>query len=111
VMRNADASQQEGAFAFWRYLMEPENVALWVEDSFYIPVRRAALPLLDDFYAADPNRAAAIAQLDLAIPRPRVGAFNAWRRLIDEALERTLRGNQSPAAALEEAQRRALEVR
>jgi sn-glycerol 3-phosphate transport system substrate-binding protein len=111
VMRNADAAQVEGAFAFWRYLMEPENVALWVEDSFYIPVRRAALPLLDDFYAADPNRAAAIAQLDLAIPRPRIGAFNAWRSLIDEALERALRGTTDPADALAEAQRRALEVR
>jgi sn-glycerol 3-phosphate transport system substrate-binding protein len=111
VMRNASDDEREGAFAFWRHLMEPEHVALWVEGSFYIPVRRAALPLLEAFYATDPNRAAALAQLDLAVPRPRVREFNAWRRLIDEALERTLRGNQSPAAALEEAQRRALEVR
>jgi sn-glycerol 3-phosphate transport system substrate-binding protein len=45
------------------------------------------------------------------VPRPRVPQFAAWRGLIDEALERTLRGNQSPEAALAEAQRRALEVR
>ena len=111
VMRNASEAEAEGAFAFWQFLMEPEHIALWVEASYYIPVRRAALPLLEDFYAADANRAAAIAQLDLAIPRPRVGAFNAWRRLLDEALERTLRGGTLPEQALADAQRRALETR
>lgn len=111
VMRNASDAERDGAFAFWQHLMEPENVALWVEDAYYIPVRRAALPLLADFYAEDPNRAAALAQLDLAIPRPRLPEFTAYRRLIDEALDRALRGNVSPEAALADLQRRALEVR
>lgn len=111
VMRGASEAERAGAFAFWRFLMEPENVAKWIEASYYIPVRRAALPLLEDFYAADPNRAAALAQLELAVPRPRNPEFNAWRALLDEALERALRGNQAPEAALAEAQRRALESR
>lgn len=111
VMRGASEAERAGAFAFWRFLMEPENLAKWIEASFYIPVRRAALPLLEDFYAADPNRAAALSQLELAVPRPRNPEFNAWRALIDEALERALRGNQAPEAALAEAQRRALEGR
>ena len=111
VMRGANDAQRRAAFAFWRFLVEPENLATWIEASYYIPLRRSAVPLLDGFYAEDPNRAAALAQLELAVPRPRVPAFNAWRALIDEALERTLRGNQSPEAALAEAQRRALEVR
>jgi sn-glycerol 3-phosphate transport system substrate-binding protein len=111
VVRGASEAERAAAFAFWRFLIEPEHLAYWIEETFYIPVRRAALPLLDAFYAADPNRAAALAQLEGAVPRPRVPQFNAWRGLIDEALERTLRGNQSPEAALAEAQRRALEVR
>jgi sn-glycerol 3-phosphate transport system substrate-binding protein len=111
VMRNASEAEAEGAFAFWQFLMEPEHIAHWVEASYYIPVRRAALPLLEDFYAEDANRAAAIAQLDLAVPRPRVAAFNTWRRLLDEALERTLRGGTPPEQALADAQRRALETR
>jgi sn-glycerol 3-phosphate transport system substrate-binding protein len=111
VMRNASDAQRDGAFAFWQYLMESATLARWIEASYYIPVRRAALPLLDDFYAEDPNRGAALAQLDLAVPRPRLPEFNAWRRLLDEALERALRGNQAPEAALAEAQRRALEPR
>jgi len=111
VMRNASDAERAGAFAFWRYLMEPEPLARWIEASYYIPVRRAVLPLLSDFYAADPNRAAALSQLDDAVPRPRLAAFNAWRRILDDALERSLRGNQTPAQALADAQRRALEGR
>ncbi len=111
VMRNASDAQREGAFAFWQHLMEPENLALWIEASFYIPVRRAALPLLEDFYSADPNRAAALSQLDIAVPRPRVADFSNWRNLLEEALERAIRGNQSAEDALAEAQRRALEGR
>lgn len=111
VMKRANEAERAAAFAFWQFLMEPANIAQWVEAAYYIPVRRSALPLLEDFYAQDPNRAAAIAQLETAIPRPRVPAFNAWRRLIDDALERVLRGNQTPEAALAEAQRRALEDR
>lgn len=111
VMRNASAEERDGAFAFWRYLMEPEQLATWIEASYYIPVRRSVLPLLEDFYAADPNRAAALSQLEDAIPRPRLREFNAWRRILDDAMERSLRGNRAPADALAEAQRRALEVR
>jgi sn-glycerol 3-phosphate transport system substrate-binding protein len=111
VMRGASEAQRLAAFDFWRFLVEPDNLARWVEASYYIPVRRSAIPLLDDFYGADPNRAAALAQLELAVPRPRIPEFDAWRRLIDDALERTLRGNQSPQASLAEAQRRALEER
>ena len=111
VMRGASEAQRVAAFDFWRFLVEPDNLARWVEASYYIPVRRSAIPLLDDFYAADPNRAAALAQLELAVPRPRIPQFDAWRRLLDDALERTLRGNQPPQASLAEAQRRALEER
>lgn len=111
VLRNASDAERDAAFAFWRHLMDDAALARWIEASYYIPVRRDALPLLEGFYAEDPNRAAAISQLDVAVPRPRLPAFNGWRRVIDDALERALRGNQSPAQALAEAQRRALEQR
>lgn len=110
VLRGANEAERRAAFAFWRFLVEPQNLADWVEASYYIPVRRAALPLLEGFYAEDPNRAAALAQLELAVPRPRIASFDAWRGLLDDALERALRGNQSPEAALAEAQRRALDL-
>ena len=111
VMRNASPAEREGAFAFWRFLMERENLAAWVEASYYIPVRRSVVPLLQGFYAEDPGRSAALSQLELAIPRPRTPDFDRWRMLLDDALEQTLRGRASPREALAEAQRLALEGR
>lgn len=111
VLSSATPAEREGAFRFWEFLVEPENLATWIEAAYYIPVRRSVIPLLEGFYAEDPNRAAALSQLENAIPRPQIPEFNAWRRLLDDALERTLRGNQSPEASLAEAQRRALEGR
>jgi sn-glycerol 3-phosphate transport system substrate-binding protein len=111
VLNSASEAERQGAFRFWTFLVEPENLATWIEAAYYIPVRRSVIPLLEGFYAEDPNRAAALSQLENAIPRPQIPEFNAWRRLLDDALERTLRGTQSPEASLGEAQRRALEGR
>jgi len=108
VMANASAEEREAAFTFWRWLMEPEQVAQWVRDSYYVPVRDAARPLLEDFYAAQPGRAAALSQLELAIPRPRIPEFDAMRGILDAMMERVLRGRTSPEDALAEAQRQAL---
>ena len=111
VMAGASDAERDGAFAFWRFLMEPENLAAWIEASYYLPVRRSVTPLLEDFYAEEPGRGAALSQLEIAIPRPRTPDFDRWRVLIDDALEQALRGRASPAEALAEAQRAALEGR
>jgi len=108
VMGNATAEERDAAFAFWSWLAEPEQLATWVEGSYYIPVRHSVVPLLDAFYAEDPGRAAALSQLELAIPRPRIPEFDAMRGILDEMMERVLRGRTSPEEALAEAQRQAL---
>lgn len=110
VLRTATPEQRAGAFAFWEFLMEPENVKYWVEESFYIPVRRAALPLLEDFYAEDPNRAAALSQLELAVPRPRTGDVTGTRRALLDAVELALQAGRPAADVLRDAQEKALEL-
>jgi sn-glycerol 3-phosphate transport system substrate-binding protein len=109
VMRAAPEGEKRGAFAFWEFLMAPENLQTWVEASFYIPVRRSALPLLEPWYAEDPNRRAALTQLEHAVPRSTNPEFNLWRQYLEEALERALKGGVPAQEALDEAQRRALE--
>lgn len=109
VMRAVPEAQQRGAFEFWQFLMEPENLRTWIEASFYIPVRRSAVPLLESWYAEDPNRRTALAQLEHAVPRPRNPEFNLWRQYLEEALERALKGGTPAQEALDEAQRRALQ--
>ncbi len=107
VLEGASEAQRAGAFAFWEFLMEPENLKTWVEASYYLPARRAALPLLEPWYAEDANRRAALSQLETAVPRPRVAAFSTWSGFLEEALERALKGQATPEEALAEAQRRA----
>ncbi len=111
VLKGASAEQVSGAVAFWKFLMRPENIARWVEASYYVPVRKSALSYLEKFYAENPYRKAAFEQLAYAVPRPRVPEFVVWRVYLEEALEKSVKGGVDPKVALEEAQRKALEAR
>ncbi|CAN5637411.1 ABC transporter substrate-binding protein [soil metagenome] len=108
ILAGASEAQRQGAFAFWRFVVEPENQRRWVEASYFLPVRRSVVPLLADWYAEDPQRSVVLDSLEHATTRPRVGAYAVWQGYLEEALERAVRGQMSPEAALAEAQRRAL---
>lgn len=107
VVRGASPEQQRGAVEFWKYLMEPEVVARWVQASYYVPLRKSAEPLLEAFYKENPYRRVAFQQVGIAQPRPRVPQFAVWRNFLEEALEKALKGNVPARQALEEAQRKA----
>lgn len=107
VLRGASPEEIRGALAFWRYLMEPENVARWVQASYYVPVRKSAIPLLEGFYRENPYRKVAFEQIAIAQPRPREPQFYTWAKYLAEALEKALKGGVPAEKALEEAQRRA----
>lgn len=111
VLQGAREAQIRGALEFWKYLMEPRNVARWVEASYYVPVRKSALPLLEGFYRENPFRKVAFEQIAYAQERPRVPQFSTWAGLLAEALEKSLKGNLPPQKALEEAQRKAEAIR
>ena len=111
VLASASEAEREGALAFWQFLMAPENQETWVEASYFLPVRRSVAEALAAWYQADPSRGAALAQLPLAVYRPHSGDYAVWQSYLQEALERVTKGGADPAAALAEAQRRALEGR
>jgi sn-glycerol 3-phosphate transport system substrate-binding protein len=111
VLGGASPQEQAGALAFWEFLMGPEQQRRWVEASYFLPTRRSVAEGMADWYAESPNRRAALEQLPYAVLRPRVGAYVVWQGYLQEALERVTKGGADPAAALAEAQRRALESR
>ncbi|MER3425643.1 MAG: ABC transporter substrate-binding protein [Thermus sp.] len=107
VLKGASPEETQGALAFWRYLMEPENVARWVQASYYVPVRKSAIPLLEGFYRENPYRKVAFEEIAVAQPRPKEPQFSTWAKYLAEALEKALKGGVPAQKALEEAQRRA----
>ena len=107
VPKGSSAAQQAGAVAFWQYLMQPGRVADWVKTTAYAPPRRAALPLLSDWYSKNPQLRAAHAQMERAVPRPTLPAYGDWVPLIEDAIRKATTGQMSAAAALDEAQKRA----
>jgi sn-glycerol 3-phosphate transport system substrate-binding protein len=107
VLRGASEQQARGAVAFWRFAMEPANIARWVRATYFMPMRRAAQPLLEDFYREDPRRRVAFSQVENASVWIQDPEFTIWHSFLEDALERVLKGNANPRQALEEAQRRA----
>lgn len=107
VLKGASTEQVKGAVAFWRFLMEPKNIARWVKATYYLPMRRSAQPLLEDFYKEDPRRRVAFSQVKRASPWIRDPEVTVWYTFLEEALEKALKGNVPARQALEEAQRKA----
>lgn len=110
VLRGASEQQARGAVTFWRFLMEPPNIAKWVRATYYMPMRRAAQPLLEDFYREDPRRRVAFSQIENADVWLQDPEFTVWYSFLEDALERALKGNANARQVLEEAQRRASAV-
>ncbi|BDP42339.1 ABC transporter substrate-binding protein [Deinococcus aetherius] len=107
VPQGASPQEQAGAVAFWQFLMEPARLAEWVKSTAYAPTRRSVTPLLNDWYARNPQIRAAHAQLDHAVPRPTAPAFEQWTLYLEDAISQATTGKLSARAALDEAQRKA----
>ncbi|PTA68038.1 ABC transporter substrate-binding protein [Deinococcus arcticus] len=107
VPAGTPAAEQAGAVAFWQFLMQPARLAHWVQATAYVPPRRAAGPLLEDWYAKNPQLRAAHAQIGRAVPRPTLPEYAAWTALLEEAILKATTGKLSAKAALDEAQKRA----
>ena len=107
VLQGASAQEQAGAFAFWRHLMDPDTLKRWVERTAYMTPRRSVQAQLQPYYAQNPYRKAVFAQLEDAVPRPRVPAYAQWQRYLEDAILKATTGKLTARAALEEAQRRA----
>ena len=110
VLKGASEAQTKGAVAFWKFMMEPANIARYVQATYALPMRKNALPLLADFYKADPRRQVAASQLESAQRWISDSEATVWYDALEGALEKALKGGMDAKAALEEAQKKALSV-
>ncbi len=107
MLRDAPREEQAAAWAFMRWMMQPEQTAHYASNTGYMPVNRAALelPEIVSLYEADPNYRVALDQLEHAVPFPFSGRLlEIQREHIQPRLELPVRGMDSIADALGAAQ-------
>lgn len=110
ALKGATPDQLKGTVALWKFMMEPANIAKWVKATYYMPMRRSAQPLLEEFYKQDPRRRVAFGQTENADVWIQDPEFTVWYSYLEDALERALKGGQNARQVLEDAQKRATGV-
>jgi multiple sugar transport system substrate-binding protein len=108
IFSKATSAQRKAAWEYMLYLSSPKVTAQWAEGTGYLPVDRTALPLMTSYDATHHYQEIAAKSLDYATPSP---AYSWWTEAIGDiatALQSTLIGHTSPAAALKTAQAAAM---
>lgn len=104
--------EQEAAFAFLRWMMEPAQANAWATRTGYIPVNRAGIAELEraGHYREHPNDRVALDQLAFAEPWPWArDLFRIEREVVQPRLEEAVLAKRDARAVLDEARRLARE--
>ena len=95
MLEGASVEEQEAAWAFLHFMMQPEQTAHWSRRTGYMPVDRRALdlPEMVELYNRDPNYRVALDQLEHAVKFPfSPSLFTIQRQHIQPRLERPVLG-------------------
>ena len=118
ILKSRPQEEQEAAWTFIKWLMEPEQQAEWYAGSGYLPVNIKAfdLPAAKEIETKYPQFKT-VAQLYLAAPSdpahlgPVLGPFNDIRiAIVRRAIEEMLVGDKDPIAAINDAAEEANEL-
>ncbi|APR83452.1 Glycerol-3-phosphate ABC transporter, periplasmic glycerol-3-phosphate-binding protein [Minicystis rosea] len=99
-------AEQEAAFAFLRWMMQPAQANAWAMRTGYIPVSRAGIAELEagGYYRSHVNDRVALDQLDVAEPWPWArDLFRIEREIVQPRLEEAVLGRRPARAVLDEA--------
>ncbi|ODS50708.1 MAG: sn-glycerol 3-phosphate transport system substrate-binding protein [Halanaerobium sp. 4-GBenrich] len=111
----ADHPEEElkATWEFLKWLSEEEQQVYWFENTGYFPVTKAAVEreMNNKFFAENPNYLTAFLQLLLSkkavsTQGALIGTFPEVRQIVEESVEKTLEGNMTPQAAMDEAAER-----
>ena len=105
-------AEQEAAFAFLRWMMEPAQANAWATRTGYIPVSRAGIAELtkSGYYREHPSDRVALDQLAFAEPWPWAPElFRIEREAVQPRLEEAVLARRDARETLDEARRVARE--
>lgn len=107
IFKDRPVEEQEAAWEFVKFLVEPQSQAEWYAGSGYLPIRRSALELEPSIQVQEeyPHFAVAVEQLETTPGGPAtagaiIGPFAEVREAISTAIERMLLTGVSPQDAL-----------
>lgn len=106
VMRDASEREKQTAWAFLRFMHQPEQVIGWATETGYMPVTRGGVEQLErtGYYAKHPNDRVALDQLEVALPWPwSTELFRVQREIVQPRLESAVLAQGSAAELLAEA--------
>jgi sn-glycerol 3-phosphate transport system substrate-binding protein len=117
AMAGNPKAEEDGAAAFFNFLLLPENQANFHKISGYLPLTKDVYEMVkaQGFYTENPGTDMGILSLSLKTPTPnskglRLGNMNQIRDIEDEELEAVWAGTKSPEQALNDLVRRGNEV-
>ncbi len=109
TMKGHSQKEYDAIWEFYKYLVRPEVSAQWHRDTGYFPSTNTAVKLLMDqgWFSENPNHVTAFLQILTGIKVPesqgvRLGPFVAIRQAFKTALEKSVQGQLTPKAAMEE---------
>ena len=108
LLRPASPQSKRTAWAFLRYMHQPEQVIRWATSTGYLPVTRAAVARLEasGYYREHPNDRVAVDQLGVAEPWPwSQELFRIEREIVEPRLESAVLGGKSARSLLEAGRR------
>jgi multiple sugar transport system substrate-binding protein len=108
IVRNKNPKVEKAAWEFVKWFTDTKQTAKWSEDTYYMPVRKSALeePGLKKRLEMYPEIALVYDQLNYATFEPQQAAwFEARKYLEENVLERVMRKQATPRAALDQAAR------
>jgi multiple sugar transport system substrate-binding protein len=108
IFAGASPTQRAAAWAFMKWLSEPAQTAYWASHTGYLPVTKAALPLMKSYDASHPYQEIAAKSLTYAEATPPYSWWDEASGDLVVALESILVSHVSPASALKTAQSKAL---
>jgi len=112
LLSSAPAEEKKTAWAFLRFMHEPEQAIAWATQTGYMPVTRSAVSRLEreGYYAKHPNDRVAYDQLKVAMAWPwSTELFRIQQEIVQPRLESAVLSGASARALLDEA--RALAAR
>lgn len=108
IFSKATPAEQSAAWSFMKWLSEPKQTAYWAEQTGYLPVTKAALPLMAGYDTTHPYQKIAAEELQYAAPSPPYGWWTVAEGEVGVALQAALTNGTSPQAALSSAQQKAM---